>query len=105
MRGRLVLLSLCWHVVALCAAAAPPPPAPAPDLTPVFPPGTELLPIDLPTVLRLTDAANPTVAIARKRVEEAQALLEQTQLYWLPNLRAGAVYDRHDGQIQNTEGF
>jgi outer membrane protein TolC len=67
-------------------------------------PGCELLPIDLPTALRLIDANNPIVALAQARVREAQARLVQAQLLWLPNLLAGATYLRHDGQIQNSRG-
>src|SRR4051794_35682178 len=83
----------------------PPPPTLAADLRPIFPDGTELLPVDLPTVLRLCDAANPTIAIARKRAEEAQALLDQAQLLWLPNLQMSGLYQRHDGNIQNSAGL
>src|SRR5205814_3092045 len=72
------------------AAVVSPPPAP--------------LPIDLPTALRLADASNPTVAVARARVAEAYARLRQAEVSWLPNLTPGATYQRHDGQIQNALG-
>jgi outer membrane protein TolC len=62
------------------------------------------LPIDLPTALRLADASNPTVVVARARVAEAYARLRQADLYWLPNLTTGGTYQRHDGQIQNALG-
>ncbi len=70
----------------------------------IFPPGTEVLPIDLPTALRVAVGANPTVALAQLRVQEAYAHLTQTQLLWLPNLQAGGTYLRHDGEIQNSMG-
>jgi outer membrane protein TolC len=76
---------------------APPPLAAAPGCD-------EVLPIDLPTALRLVGAANPTVALARERVREAYARLRQAEVSWLPDLRAGFTYARHDGQIQRTEG-
>lgn len=64
----------------------------------------ETLPIDLPTALRLADSANPTVNLARARVEEAFARLREAQVLWLPNIDAGPAYQRHDGQIQNSRG-
>jgi outer membrane protein TolC len=97
--------------------AAPPPltltaakeeaPACTPLFSPddIFPAGTEVLPVDLPTALRLADASNPTVALARLRVAEAYARLDEAQLLWLPNLQAGTQYLRHDGEIQNALGL
>src|SRR5262249_33909320 len=38
-----------------------------------------VLPIDLPTALRLADANNPTIALARERINEAYANLRQAQ--------------------------
>jgi outer membrane protein TolC len=77
------------------APLAPPPPGTA---------DTEVLPIDLPTALRLAEAANPTIAVARQRVEEAYARQIQAEVLWLPNLQWGPAYLRHDGQIQNSAG-
>jgi outer membrane protein TolC len=62
------------------------------------------LPIDLPTALRLADAANPTVQVAQARVREALARLDQASVLWLPNLDAGVAYNRHDGRTQNQSG-
>ncbi|HEV3418415.1 MAG TPA: TolC family protein [Pirellulales bacterium] len=61
-------------------------------------------PIDLPTALQLVDADSPTVALARDRVREAYLQERQADLSWLPDLRTGPTYDRHDGRIQNTSG-
>jgi outer membrane protein TolC len=90
-------------------AAAPtptelPPPNRAFAPADIFPPGTEVLPIDLPTALRVADGSNPTVALARLRVQEAYAHLTQAQVAWLPNLQAGTTYYRHDGNLQNAAG-
>ena len=68
------------------------------------PPDVEVLPIDLPTALRLVDAANPTIAVARERVREAYAVQRQAEVLWIPDLRVGPSYQRHDGQIQNAIG-
>jgi outer membrane protein TolC len=70
-----------------------------------FPPGTEILPIDLPTALRLADADNPTIAVARQLTEAAYAAVAQADVLWLPNLQAGTTYLRHDGEIQNAAGL
>ena len=59
---------------------------------------------DLATALRLANASNPTINLARERVREAYANLLQAQALWLPNLQAGPAYMRHDGLLQDTTG-
>src|SRR5207248_9416632 len=85
---------------------APPHPLPdslaTPDASAAF--KRETLPIDLPTALRLADAANPTINLARERVREAYFLLNEAEVAWLPNLQTGPTYVRHDGQLQNAAG-
>jgi outer membrane protein TolC len=61
-------------------------------------------PIDLGTVLQLTDGQNPQVAFARERIQEAFAQLDRAQVLWLPSLRAGVTYDKHDGPAQQVDG-
>jgi outer membrane protein TolC len=70
----------------------------------VFQAGTEVLRIDLVTALRLANASNPTIAVARQRVEAAYANLDQAQVFWLPDLDGGPAYLRHDGEVQNALG-
>ncbi len=90
---------------------APPPAQVAADPAPlftadeIFPPQAEVLRIDLPTALRLADAGNPTINLARQRVEEAYARVRQAQLVWLPDLQLTPSYLRHDGEIQNSAGI
>jgi len=60
--------------------------------------------IDLATVLQLTDGQNPQVAFARERIQEAFAQLDRSQVLWLPSLRAGVTYDKHDGSAQQVDG-
>jgi outer membrane protein TolC len=79
-------------------AAAPPEPVPLPDCN------GRVLTIDLPNALRLADASNPTIALARERVREAYARLLQAKTLWLPTLQTGPVYNRHDGQLQRSLG-
>jgi outer membrane protein TolC len=64
----------------------------------------ETLPIDLPTVIRLTDEKNPAIGFARARAEEAEARLAGTEVLWIPNLSIGTTYNRFDGQTQNQRG-
>jgi outer membrane protein TolC len=66
--------------------------------------GDEVMLIDLPTALRLVQSANPTLNMARERVSEAYARLDQADVLWLPNLRFGPAYGRHDGQLQTSRG-
>src|SRR5262245_32672534 len=79
-------------------------PGSVPNKPPAYPGGT-ILPIDLPTALRLVNAANPTVALARERVRAAYERQRQAEVLWMPNLTAGATYLRHDGQVQNAAGL
>jgi outer membrane protein TolC len=72
---------------------------------PVQYPDVQTLAIDLPTALQLVNASNPTIALARERVREAQAGLMAARVLWLPNLQTGPAYQRHDGQVQNSRGM
>jgi outer membrane protein TolC len=62
------------------------------------------LPIDLPTALRLANAGSPTIAVARVRVREALARVDQADALRLPTLSAGGIYTRHDGLTQRQDG-
>lgn len=61
-------------------------------------------PIDLPTALMLTSGRNPQVAFAQARIEESRAQLDRAESLWLPSLRAGANYNKHEGRIQDVAG-
>ena len=61
-------------------------------------------PIDLANALRLGGASNLEVRLARSRVAEAQARYLAAQALWLPSLRFGVGYNKHDGRLQETEG-
>ena len=60
--------------------------------------------IDLVTALRLAGANNLDVAFFREQINEAKSEEAVSALWYLPDLTAGARYNRHDGQIQSTEG-
>lgn len=64
----------------------------------------ELYQIDLPTALRLASAQNYKIAIAMEKIAEASAQLDQSKVLLLPALTVGASYNRHEGQIQETNG-
>ncbi len=68
-------------------------------------PDVRVVAIDLPTTLRLVDANNPTIALARERINEALAQLRQAQVLLLPSLQTGPAYVRHDGLLQNSSGL
>jgi outer membrane protein TolC len=61
--------------------------------------------IDLPTVWRLADANNLQVAYAREQVNLALARVDAAGVLWLPSVRGGANYNRHEGAIQRIEGM
>ena len=60
--------------------------------------------IDLPTALRLADANNLQVAFAREHVNLAMAQVDSANALWLPSVRGGTNYNRHDGAIQQVDG-
>ena len=105
------------RIVSVQAADEPAPKPrrlPAADQLPPEPPpaaadpaalGGDVMPIDLPTALRLVDANNPTVALARLRYNEALVRQQEADVQWLPNLYSITAYNRHDGQIQNAAGL
>jgi outer membrane protein TolC len=64
----------------------------------------QVLPINLPTALCLSNARPLVIAFAQASVEEAAALLQHANVLWLPNLNVGADYYRHDGLDQATNG-
>lgn len=77
------------------------------------PPSARIQTIDLPYALRLVNASNPTIALARERVNEAYARQEQATVLWVPNAFVGGnpeaptflpTFYHHDGNIQNSTG-
>ena len=67
-------------------------------------PSPESMPIDLPTALRLAGANHLQIALARERIREAAARLDQANVLWVPSANVGMGYNRHDGRIQDTRG-
>jgi outer membrane protein TolC len=63
-----------------------------------------VLPINLPTALRLGDAQATSIAAAAEQIRVAAAVLEQAEVLWLPTVTMGGDYNRHDGRQQDTMG-
>jgi outer membrane protein TolC len=66
--------------------------------------GRPTLPLDLMTALSLTQGQNPRVAFAQAQIAQSLAVHQQARLLWLPSLRAGGNYNKHEGAIQQVEG-
>jgi outer membrane protein TolC len=64
----------------------------------------KVYPIDLPTVLRLANAQNLDVKIARERLTEAKANHDSAVEQFFPWISPGAAYRRHEGEIQAVDG-
>jgi len=62
------------------------------------------LQIDLPMALEMVHGQNPQVMYARERIQEAYARLEGAQALWLPSIRVGANWNKHEGRIQDVAG-
>ena len=60
--------------------------------------------IDLPTVLRLANAQNLDIQIARERLKEAKANHESAVELFFPWISPGAAYRRHENRIQDVVG-
>src|SRR6059036_476764 len=61
-------------------------------------------PVDLPTVLRLANAQNLDIQIARERLKEAKANHESAVELFFPWISPGAAYRRHENRTQDVVG-
>jgi hypothetical protein len=64
----------------------------------------ESLPLDLATALGLTQAQNPRIAFTQAQIAQAYAQNQAARVMWLPSLRAGMNYNKHEGRIQEVIG-
>ncbi len=60
--------------------------------------------IDLAAALKLADADNTRIALARERIKQAEAELSLAKILILPDISVGASYNRHDGPLQASSG-
>src|SRR5690349_20071250 len=63
-----------------------------------------ILPIDLSTALRLANAQNHDVQIAREKLKEAKANHASAVSQFFPWIAPGISYRRHDNLIQAVDG-
>ena len=86
----------------LSPKAEPPKPGEQLDLmAPAAEPGEELLPINLPTAMRLANAQAWDIAIAVQQLRIAAAQLQGANVLWVPSIIGGVDYIHHEGPAQN----
>lgn len=66
--------------------------------------GHDVSPIDLATALAMVGGQHPIVGLARWRVQEAYAQLNQAEVLWLPSIQSGLSFHNHDGNLQASNG-
>lgn len=93
-------------LIAQTEPPAEPEPIPAGQSRPEIPGVTDRdeQPITLASALAVTAGQNPQVNFARQRIAEAFADAQAAEVLWLPSLRAGANYNKHEGRIQDVAG-
>ncbi len=62
------------------------------------------MPLDLATALGMTQGQNPRVAFAQAQIAQSLAVHDSARALWLPSIRAGGNYNKHEGRIQQVEG-
>jgi outer membrane protein TolC len=67
-------------------------------------PSDQVLPINLPSALCLSNARPLVIAFAQNSVEQAAAQLQRAKVMWLPNFNTGIDYYHHEGADQSTNG-
>jgi outer membrane protein TolC len=71
---------------------------------PLVPTDAAPLMLDFATALAMVGGNHPVVGYAQNRVREAYADLSLAKVLWLPSIRAGVSYHRHDGNLQASDG-
>ena len=66
--------------------------------------GVQPLNVNLPTVLSMVGGSHPVVGFARWRVQESYAQVQQARVLWLPSIRGGFSFHRHNGNYQASNG-
>jgi len=67
-------------------------------------PGGNSRSISFAQALSVVAAQNPRIAFARERINEAFAELRGARVLWLPSIRAGLYYGKHEGPLQTDTG-
>ncbi len=71
---------------------------------PSLTPRDEVLPINLPTALKLANVRAWDIDIAQQQLRVATAQLLGARVLWLPTVFTGVDWNHHDGPIQNNDG-
>jgi outer membrane protein TolC len=61
-------------------------------------------PLDLATALVLTQGQNPRVAFAQAQIAQSMAVHDAARALWLPSIRTGMNYNKHENRLQIVEG-
>ncbi|MEM1062883.1 MAG: hypothetical protein AAGJ97_11210, partial [Planctomycetota bacterium] len=64
----------------------------------------DIFELNLPTALSMVGGRHPVVGLARWRVQAAYAELDHANVLWLPSIRPGFSFHRHDGNYQASDG-
>jgi outer membrane protein TolC len=67
-------------------------------------PTSGTMPIDLPTALKLGNARNFQIALAKARVRQAAAELRRKEYLLIPTLSVGASWHHSEGRLQESSG-
>jgi outer membrane protein TolC len=86
------------------AAALEQPPEVLPHVESGLNDAAGVYPIDFAAALAIAAGQNPQVAFARQRINEAFAQARAADVLWVPSLRAGMNYNKHEGTIQDVAG-
>lgn len=65
---------------------------------------SETFSIDLATAFRLANADNVQIAFAQEQVQQAYTESRQADVLWLPSLRGGVHWNKHEGPLLDTNG-
>src|SRR5689334_12356306 len=93
-------------VVLQANLAQPPELLPPIDESPPAAPAAspQVYPIDFSSALAIAAGENPQVAYSRQRINEAFAQMRAAEILWVPSLRGGMNYNKHEGAIQDVAG-
>ena len=62
------------------------------------------MPVDFATALGMTQGQNPRIAFAQAQISQAFAQYDSARVMWLPSIRAGTNYNKHEGRLQEVNG-
>lgn len=75
-----------------------------PIAPPAIPVDESGYPINLATAVHLAGGESLAVALAREQTREAASRVQAAEALWLPSIRVGMNYNKHEGVIQDVVG-